>query len=67
MIDQPDRILRINAVLDMTGLSRSTMYRKIAGGRFPKPIKIAERCAGWRQSAVTEWLHNPIYYEVEGG
>lgn len=64
MTDAPDRILRINTVLDMTGLSRSTMYRKIAAGSFPKPIKIAERCAGWRQSAITEWLHNPIFYEA---
>lgn len=64
MTDAPDRILRINAVLDITGLSRSTMYRKIAAGSFPKPVKIAERCAGWRLSAVTAWLHNPIFYEA---
>ena len=28
----PDRNLRINTVLDRTGLSRTTIYRKIPGG-----------------------------------
>ncbi len=57
-----DRILRINTVLDRTGLSRSTLYRKINQGTFPKQIAISERCAGWRESAVNAWLLNPIHY-----
>lgn len=64
MTDQIDRILRINAVLDMTGLSRSTMYRKIAAGNFPKQVKLSERCAGWRLSAVNDWMKNPIFYSA---
>ena len=52
--DTPDRILRLNAVLARTGLGRSTMYRKMDKGTFPKSIKISERCAGWRESAVVE-------------
>ena len=32
---QPDRIIRLNTVLDRTGLSRSTIYRKIAEGYVP--------------------------------
>jgi predicted DNA-binding transcriptional regulator AlpA len=31
----PDRILRLNTVLDRTGLSRSTLYRKVQEGSFP--------------------------------
>jgi prophage regulatory protein len=63
MPDTPDRILRLNAVLDRTGLSRSTLYRKMQAGTFPTNVKISERCAGWRQSAVEEWLRNPMFYE----
>lgn len=59
--DSPDRILRIKAVLARTGLSRSTMYRKMQNGTFPRNIKISTRCTGWRESAVTEWLKNPIF------
>jgi prophage regulatory protein len=62
--DTPDRILRLNAVLDRTGLSRSTLYRKIERGAFPRQVKIAERCAGWRESAVADWMRNPMFYEA---
>lgn len=65
MSDAPDRILRINAVLDRTGLSRSTLYRKIQGGSFPAQVRIAERCTGWRESAITDWLRNPMFYRVD--
>jgi prophage regulatory protein len=60
--DKPDRILRLPAVLDRTGLSRSTLYRKIKAGTFPKQIALSTRCAGWRESAVHEWVANPFYY-----
>ena len=36
---QPDRIVRLNTVLARTGLSRSTIYRKIAEGTFPRPAQ----------------------------
>jgi prophage regulatory protein len=60
-----ERILRLQTVLALTGLSRSTLYRKIDQGTFPRQIKISERCAGWRSSAVDAWLRNPILYSVD--
>lgn len=65
--DTPDRILRLKTVLDRTGLSRSTLYRKIELGTFPKQIKLAERCSGWRESAVNAWMRNPMFYSVSDG
>ena len=59
-----DRILRIKTVLDRTGLSRATMYRKMQSGTFPRNIAISTRCAGWRESAVAEWMKNPMFYNV---
>lgn len=61
----PDRILRLNTVLDRTGLSRATLYRKIQQGTFPRQVRIATRCAGWRESAVNQWISNPMFYSVE--
>ncbi|SFJ91479.1 transcriptional regulator, AlpA family [Sphingomonas sp. NFR04] len=52
----PDRILRIKAVMALTGLTRSTLYRKMDAGTFPKNTRISARCVGWRESAVSEWL-----------
>jgi prophage regulatory protein len=65
MPDQPDRILRLPTVLARTGLSRATLYRKVRAGTFPRQLKIAARCAGWRESAVNDWMNNPIFYSVE--
>lgn len=64
-IDPEDRILRIGMVLQKTGLTRSTLYRKIQRGEFPKQIKLSERCAGWRQSSIHAWMRNPMFYSVE--
>jgi len=63
--EAPERILRLNSVLDRTGLSRSTLYRKIQDGTFPRQIRIAARCAGWRESAIAAWLRNPVYYQAD--
>jgi prophage regulatory protein len=62
---QPDRFLRLKEVLNRTSLSRATLYRKIQKGTFPKQVRIATRCAGWRESAVNAWMHNPIFYHVD--
>lgn len=65
MSSREDRIIRLKTVLQRTGLSRSTLYRKISQGTFPKQIRIAARCAGWRESAVNAWLSNPMFYDAE--
>jgi prophage regulatory protein len=56
------RILRLKSVLERTGLSRSTLYRKIERGTFPKRVQISERCIGWREADVERWLRNPVCY-----
>lgn len=62
--DTPDHILRIKTVLERTGLSRSTMYRKRQNGTSPRNVQISIRCAGWRESAIKPWLRNPMFYDI---
>jgi prophage regulatory protein len=62
MSDVIDRIVRLDAVLDRTGLSRSTLYRKMRKGSFPQQINIGDRCVGWRESDLASWLRNPQCY-----
>jgi len=62
--EKPERILRIKVVLERTGLTRSTLYRKIHQGTFPTQVRISARCAGWHESAVDGWLKNPMFYSV---
>lgn len=59
-----DRILRLPAVLERTGLSRSTLYRRIQCGSFPAQVPISIRCAGWRESEINDWMRNPMFYSV---
>ena len=56
---QPDRIVRLKTVLARTGLSRSTIYRKIAEGTFPAQLKISTNGAGWRESDINRWVADP--------
>ncbi len=49
-------ILRLPDVRTRTGLSRSTIYQRIAEGHFPKPISIGLRAVGWLESEIEEWL-----------
>ncbi len=57
---QPDRIVRLKTVLARTGLSRSTIYRKIAEGTFPPQIKISINGAGWKESDIDRWVSDPV-------
>ncbi|MEP7351409.1 MAG: AlpA family phage regulatory protein [Sphingorhabdus sp.] len=61
-----ERIIRLKTVLARTGLSRTTMYRKIADGTFPSQLKISVNGSGWRESAVNRWIDNPVGYRDTG-
>jgi len=51
------RLLRLPAVLQATGLTRSTVYRLMAEHTFPAPVKLAKRAVAWRHDDVREWTN----------
>lgn len=53
-------ILRLPEVKRSTGLSRSTIYLRIAEGRFPKPVSLGGRAVGWLEAEVQDWLQRRI-------
>ncbi len=57
-----ERIIRLKTVLIRTGLSRSTLYRKIAEGTFPPQVKISTNGAGWHESTIESWIADPMAY-----
>lgn len=57
-----ERIIRLKTVLARTGLSRSTVYRKIAEGTFPPQVRISIHGAGWHESAIDTWIADPAAY-----
>ena len=54
------RILKRSAVEQITGLSRSGIYAKMADGSFPLSVKISKKSVGWLQHEVQAWLENCI-------
>ena len=54
------KILRREAVEDITGLPTSSLYDEMAAGRFPRPVKLSARRVGWLESEVDEWLAGKI-------
>lgn len=53
-------ILRLPAVKARTGLSRSTIYLRIAQGEFPQPINLGQRAVGWIEADIEVWLAGRI-------
>jgi prophage regulatory protein len=60
MREPEDRIVRLKTVLSRTGLSRSTIYRKIAEGTFPAQLKISTNGSGWHESDINRWIADPV-------
>lgn len=50
------RLIRLKAVIDNTGLGRSTIYKYIAEGIFPKPVSLGDRAVAWIEGEVNDWI-----------
>lgn len=51
---------RLPQVKARTGLSRSELYRRIAAGDFPAPIKLGDRASAWSAAEVDRWITGRI-------
>lgn len=50
------RVLRLKEVRHKTSLGRSTIYRWIDEGRFPKPVRLGARSVAWIEHEIDDWL-----------
>jgi len=48
-----NRLLKINEVLKIIPVSKSTWWKWIREGKAPQPIRLGARCTFWRYSDVT--------------
>ena len=53
---KPPRLLRMPAVIERCGLSRTTIYMRIAIGTFPKQIPVGPRVSAWLESEIEAWI-----------
>lgn len=54
--ENTNRLIRLKEVLHLVGCARSTLYKWISEGKFPKPIKLGKRMSAWRLSQVEEFI-----------
>ena len=54
------KILRINEVSSLTGLSPSSIYKQVRHNQFPKSIKLTARATGWDSREVDKWISEKI-------
>lgn len=53
------RVVRMAEVLEITGLSRTTIWRRERDGSFPSPIRLGgehTRAVSWREQDIYEWI-----------
>ena len=60
-----ERLIRIGEVKRLTGLSTATVYRKIAGKEFPRPVQLGVVARAWPLSEIQNWIARRI--ELRGG
>lgn len=52
----PRRIIRMRALSQRIGLSKTEIYRRIQSGTFVTPLKLGERSIGFDEAEVEAWL-----------
>ena len=52
--------IRLNVVQEITSLSKSTIYRLISEGDFPKQIQIGKRAVVWVRSDINAWINQKL-------
>jgi prophage regulatory protein len=49
-------LYRIRDVVRITGHGRSTVYRDVAAGFFPAPVRLGQQSVAWRKSDLDKWI-----------
>lgn len=52
------KLLTRNEVENLTGLTRTTIYRMMREADFPEPLKIGARAVRWKESEVIAWIES---------
>jgi len=60
-----NKILKLPAVIEITGKCRSAIYQQISEGTFPTQINLGPRAVGWLESEIQEWIESRILQRDE--
>ncbi|WP_371377723.1 AlpA family transcriptional regulator [Thalassotalea aquiviva] len=54
------RLIRLKKVMELTGLSRASVYKFMANDTFPKSVPLGDRAVAWVEQEVTDWVLDKI-------
>ena len=54
------KLIKLKQVMDCTGLARSTVYKFMADGQFPKPVKLGSKMVAWVEGEVLGWINTKV-------
>ena len=57
---EANEVSTIKQVKERVGLGRTSIYKLVAEGKFPKPVHILGRNVAWVDSEVDEWMMDRI-------
>lgn len=49
-------LIRLPVVKHRTGLSRSSIYKRVREGTFPRPVSLGGRAVAWLEQEVASWI-----------
>jgi prophage regulatory protein len=59
-INMQHTILRLPQIIKRTGLSRSSIYLRMANDEFPESVSLGGRAVGWLENDIDEWIVEKI-------
>lgn len=54
------KLIKLSEVMALTSLGRSTVYKFVAEGKFPKQVSLGPNCVAWVEDEVKDWISSKI-------
>ncbi len=58
--DRPTRLIRLPEVKARVGLSRSSIYLRIAESTFPAPVRLGAKSVAWEEASIDAWIQDRL-------
>ena len=61
------KLLRLPQVMEITSLSKSSIYRYEKAVNFPKRLSLGSNCVVWKSNDINKWISNLVVVAPDGG
>lgn len=50
---------------NLGGIAKTTLWRWVREGHFPKPVRLGGRCVAWRSDDIDQWINSRTRYDED--